>query len=124
MDERRDHSYRLTEFTSHIYPAKLNEYLAMGLPVVSTPLPEVRRFVDRHGDVVAIAEDADGFCSAIARALGNLAPDRIERRLSCAQANDWAPRMAAMSEIVARALRPERPGVVAAALAGHASERA
>src|SRR5205823_3012052 len=40
--------YVLDSFTAGIMPAKLKEYLAAGLPVVSTPLPEVRRFADAH----------------------------------------------------------------------------
>jgi hypothetical protein len=66
--------YRLTEYTANVYPAKLNEYLVMGIPVVATDLPEVRRFVADHGDVVAVGADADSFAAAIRRALTGSSP--------------------------------------------------
>ena len=61
--------YRLTEYTANVYPAKLNEYLVMGIPVVATDLPEIRRFIADHGDVVSVGADADSFAAAIRRAL-------------------------------------------------------
>ncbi|MDD5423074.1 MAG: glycosyltransferase, partial [Candidatus Omnitrophica bacterium] len=36
--------YLITDYTKNVYPTKLNEYLSMGKPVVSTPLPEVVEF--------------------------------------------------------------------------------
>lgn len=45
--------YRLSEPTLSCFPLKLFEYLAAGLPVVSTRLTEVRRF----GHVVALCDD-------------------------------------------------------------------
>src|SRR5204863_9165580 len=68
--------YRLTEYTANVYPTKLNEYLVMGLPVVATDLPEIRRFNTTHGPVVEVADGPDAFSAAIHRALNDsLAPD-------------------------------------------------
>jgi len=36
--------YQVTDYTNNVYPTKLNEYLAMGKPVVSTNLPEIASF--------------------------------------------------------------------------------
>src|SRR5207248_11452063 len=66
--------YRLSDYTGSVYPVKLNEYLAMGIPVVATDLPEIRRFNAEHGEVIAIAPDADDFAARIADAL-QPAPD-------------------------------------------------
>ena len=46
--------YVVDELTDNISPAKLNEYLAIGKPVVSTDLAEVRRFNAAYGAVVSI----------------------------------------------------------------------
>lgn len=48
------------EMTRHVNPVKMYEYLAAGLPIVSTPLPEARRF---DGPIV-IADGADKFAEA------------------------------------------------------------
>ena len=44
---------------------KLNEYLAMGIPVVATDIAEIRRFNEEQGDVIAIAPDAEDFAATI-----------------------------------------------------------
>jgi glycosyltransferase involved in cell wall biosynthesis len=38
--------FRINPMTRSINPIKLREYLAAGLPVVSTPLPEVIRWLE------------------------------------------------------------------------------
>lgn len=58
--------YRVAPATEAASPVKLHEYLAHGLPVVSTDLPEVRRFVPR----VRVATGTEGFLHAIEAALG------------------------------------------------------
>lgn len=50
--------FRTVPATEHIVPVKLYEYMAAGKPVVSAPLPSVRRDVgDENGVVYAPAED-------------------------------------------------------------------
>ena len=61
--------YRLTEYTENVYPTKMNEYLAMGKPVVSTPLHEVRLFNEQHGGIVAVGADSAEFGRRIEEAL-------------------------------------------------------
>ena len=95
--------YRLSDYTANVYPTKLNEYLAMGIPVVASDLFEIRRFNDEHGDIVAIARDAAEFAGAITRALDDGGPQEIARRVAVARENSWTSRIARMSSLTAEA---------------------
>lgn len=94
--------YVRNTFTDAVYCCKLNEYLAMGLPVVATGIREVREFNDRHGGVIDIANDVTELVTAIRRNTVHATPltNRVEydelrdRRLSAAAANTWAQRYA------------------------------
>ena len=96
--------YRLTEYTANVYPTKLNEYLAMGIPVVATDLPEIRRFNATHGAVVGVAADAPAFSCAIRAALNDSSAPDVARRIAVAAENSWASRIAAMNTLIDSAL--------------------
>jgi uncharacterized SAM-binding protein YcdF (DUF218 family) len=100
--------YRLSAYTDSVYPVKLNEYLAMGIPVVATDLPEIRRFNAEHGNVVAVAPTADDFATAIADALQPRDQTAIERRVDAARRNSWTERLAAMSALIEAAIAEKR----------------
>lgn len=57
--------FRMNELTKAVNPIKLKEYLAAGLPVVSTPLPEVVAWTGP----AHVADSAGTFVDAIAKAL-------------------------------------------------------
>jgi glycosyltransferase involved in cell wall biosynthesis len=92
--------YRRDTWMDFGYPLKLHEYLAAGIPVVSTPLPSIREF-DRW---IERAETLEEWQSAIERSLrGETSCDRDERR-RVARANTWDARVATLQEIFATAL--------------------
>lgn len=100
--------YVVDEFTDHISPAKLNEYLALGKPVVSTPLFEVRRFADFHGDIVTVAGGHDEFAAAIEQALRNDSPGLQARRRAVAESHSWQLKVEEMSGWIEQKLEARR----------------
>ena len=92
--------FALNEATRSISPTKTLEYLAAGLPVVSTPVPDV---VTDYGHVVDIERDAAGFAATCRKALaGNTGRDEeIERLLA---RHSWDGIAARMQRIMSSAL--------------------
>jgi glycosyltransferase involved in cell wall biosynthesis len=93
--------FALNEATRSISPTKTLEYLAAGLPVVSTRIADV---VADFPDIVEFADDGAAFAAACRRMLERSPADREKVARVVAQ-NDWdaiASRMAA--EILGRAV--------------------
>lgn len=74
--------------TYTIYPLKINEYLAAGLPVVSTPFS----ILDDFAGVIELAKGPEAFAAALRRAIADTSPDRINTRINMARNNSWAKR--------------------------------
>jgi glycosyltransferase involved in cell wall biosynthesis len=90
--------FRTSDLTLRANPLKLREYLAAGLPVVSTPLPEVARY----GPLVHLAEGAPAFIQAIAAALGERSPALDRTRSSAMESESWEARVAEIERHIAR----------------------
>jgi glycosyltransferase involved in cell wall biosynthesis len=80
--------YAINPLTRSIFPMKVYEYLAAGLPVVSTPLPAL----DGVGDVVT-AGDAPGVVSALERALAGEGDGARRERSERARGHSWDARL-------------------------------
>jgi glycosyltransferase involved in cell wall biosynthesis len=83
--------YRIDDRMTFVNPLKLREYLSAGLPVVSTPVPEVVR-VAASGGLARIASSRDGFVAAIADALADPTPRAA--RSAAMQTETWSARVA------------------------------
>ena len=88
----------------------MTEYLAMGKPVVSTDLEEVRRFNREHGDVVRVASDAAAFAAAIRAEAAPASAAVVARRIEVAKANGWDRRVQAMIGLVDEAAAAKNSG--------------
>ena len=100
--------YVFSDYTTNVFPTKLNEYLAMGKPVVSTGLPDIRQFNRAHGDVASIADDPEAFASAIQHAIQGHEASEVERRVAVARTHSWDARVAAMTGLIENALADRR----------------
>jgi glycosyltransferase involved in cell wall biosynthesis len=87
--------YALNPLTVSVYPMKVFEYLAAGLPVVTTALPSLER-----NDAVTVAFDSEGFVTALERAL--LSDDRKARlaRSERARSHSWDTRLREIDDAI------------------------
>jgi len=90
--------YRRSALTDAIFPMKVYEYLAAGLPVVATELPSLAGVDD-----VARAGDAERFVAAVEHALAADSPNERRRRSAAAQAHSWDARLGEIAEALERA---------------------
>ena len=93
-------------YTATVVPTKINEYLAMGKPVVSTDLPEVKSFNGKHGVIITTPNSADEFVASIERALVSPGEDSVvSHRRKVAGLHDWEERTEQMFELIERELQ-------------------
>jgi len=69
-------------------PLKLYEYFCLGIPVVSTRLPEIEPF----GDLVYLADTPGEFLRGVEQAVADNDPARRARRKAVAEGNTWRAR--------------------------------
>lgn len=93
--------YELNVETMHISPLKMYEYLAVGLPVVSTAIPAAIR----HQGLVAVAGDVGDFEHNCKIALVEEKSNCVETRIEFASRNTWDHRVDELTEIISGVLQ-------------------
>lgn len=87
--------------TQSVNPVKMTEYLAAGLPIISTPLPEAERFQG----AITIAGDAEAFAVACDRIVETPRPDR-EEISELVGSETWASKVEYLSDVIAARMNP------------------
>ncbi len=96
--------YLINDYTNHIYPLKLHEYLASGRPVVGMP---IRSLLDFRG-VVKLAATFDDWSTSITASLAPeaMSSDQVEARRSIARKHDWNKLVQGIAETFCKRLGP------------------
>lgn len=85
-----------SDFTKGIYPMKINEYLAAGLPVVSTDFSNL----DDFEGIIQITGDKQQFLNYLETELATDTAEKRNGRLAIAKQNTWAVRADELSAAI------------------------
>lgn len=88
--------YLVNDANKNIYPLKINEFLAVGVPVVMTPFADLKEF----SEIVSISSDINSLDKMIQLEIENDSKEKIEQRVEFAKANSWDSRAELFSSII------------------------
>lgn len=86
--------FKSSSMTEAVNPIKMWEYMATGMPIVTTNLPEA----SKYGDLVLVSETIDEFIFNVGEAILEKSPEKRSQRMSLALENSWQVRA---SQIIA-----------------------
>lgn len=92
--------YVRDEFTGHIYPAKINECLAAGLPVVATALPSL----EPMQGLIRLVREGGSFGAELQSALAEDSAALRRQRVEAARASSWNVRYRQIRQLLDTAL--------------------
>lgn len=98
--------YVLSDYTKAVDPLKLLEYLAAGLPVVASAIPEAQKYADH----IAVAGNADAFVEAVGVALRVNRASVREQGQAVARQNTWERRSDELIGIIVELARRRAAG--------------
>jgi glycosyltransferase involved in cell wall biosynthesis len=88
--------FKINRLTENVNPIKLREYLAAGLSVVSTPLPEARGYAQ----VVRFGASVGEFVEALDVAVKETSEESVRMRLESVKGETWVARVEQISQHV------------------------
>src|SRR5260221_10561379 len=84
------------DFNKGIYPLKINEYLAAGIPVVTSNFS----YLDEFKNIIRIADNKEEFNSFVEDELLNDSIEKKNARVEVAKLNSWEHRVDQISDII------------------------
>lgn len=88
--------FEINEFTKGVYPLKINEYLATGIPVLSTRFGQL----DDFEEVASLHSETADFVAALKREIEADNAKKRRQRAAFAKANSWYGRVNEFSQII------------------------
>lgn len=99
--------YHVNELMEGVDPIKLKEYFCTGKPVVSTDLPEVRKY----GSLVYVGKGPPDFAGKVREALGEKNEAVRNARMEIAQKSDWSVKIEEISAIIGASINKRQIGI-------------
>jgi glycosyltransferase involved in cell wall biosynthesis len=95
-------NWKMNEWIHYCNPVKTKEYLAMGKPVVSVPIPEI---VETLGDVISIATTPQEFVGKIEYELRYDSEEKRQKRMEKVRKETWKSKTEEISSIIEMLLK-------------------
>ena len=92
--------YKVNNFTNSVYSCKLNEYLSMGLPVISTNIKEASIFKKNNKNVISVAKNYYEFNELLKIQIKKNKNSQIKERIKMAIKNSWNERFRNFENII------------------------
>ena len=90
--------YLVNEVNKNIYPLKINEYLAVGVPLVMNAFAVLPEFEG----IVSIAKNKEDFIAKLLEETQTDTAEKIMDRINFAKSNSWDARTESFSDILAK----------------------
>jgi glycosyltransferase involved in cell wall biosynthesis len=100
--------YVLNDYTHHIFPLKLYEYMGAGKPIVATAMEEMLPY---EGEEMAIGRSPEEFLAKVDDALATDSSEKADARRRAASTETWDHRVEAVSAIIEPLLRERGPSI-------------